>query len=83
MTLQPDNLRRPIIWYLGHTGVFYINKLKLANFQICLNEWFENFFAVGVDPVSPEELDTENYIKNMPKIQEVKLFFLKSLIKKK
>ena len=28
--LNPDPLRHPLIFYLGHTAVFYINKLKLA-----------------------------------------------------
>jgi len=25
-TYIPDNLRRPIIWYLGHTAALYMNK---------------------------------------------------------
>jgi hypothetical protein len=28
--LRPDPLRHPLIFYFGHTAVFYINKLNIA-----------------------------------------------------
>jgi len=28
--LIPDPLRRPLIFYLGHTSALYVNKLKLS-----------------------------------------------------
>lgn len=56
--LNPDPLRNPLIFYWGHTAVFYINKLRLAGLlQKTINPDFEQLYAVGVDPDSADELE--------------------------
>ncbi len=56
---QPDPLRNPLIFYYGHTAAFYINKLRLANLlKEGINPRFEELFAKGVDPDSPQNLPT-------------------------
>lgn len=55
----PNRLRHPLIFYYGHTATFYINKLvsmRLLNHRI--NESFESLFAIGVDEMSWDDLDT-------------------------
>jgi 5-histidylcysteine sulfoxide synthase len=55
--LNPDPLRNPLIFYLGHTAAFYMNKLCAAR---VLNKGvassFKRLFAAGVDPETPAEL---------------------------
>jgi 5-histidylcysteine sulfoxide synthase len=58
--LSPDPLRNPIIFYYGHTAVFYVNKLLLSGLiETGINSRFEEIFAKGVDPELPEHLKTE------------------------
>ncbi len=55
--LHPDPLRHPLIFYLGHTAVFYLNKLKLAGvLKTGFNDEFEDLFERGIDPSSPEQI---------------------------
>lgn len=55
--LNPDPLRNPLIFYLGHSAVFYINKLiRVGLLEKRLNPEYEILFEVGVDPEKPEEL---------------------------
>jgi hypothetical protein len=56
--LRPEPLRYHLIFYLGHTATFYINKLivaKITNQRI--NPRFESMFAVGVDEMSWDDLN--------------------------
>jgi 5-histidylcysteine sulfoxide synthase len=54
---NPDPLRHPLLFYLGHTASFYLNKLKMAGcVERSIHAGFEELFAVGVDPASPDEL---------------------------
>lgn len=47
---QPEPTRHPMIFYFGHTAVFYINKLVLSGaLNEGINPRFEALFAVGVD----------------------------------
>jgi 5-histidylcysteine sulfoxide synthase len=47
---QPEPTRHPMIFYFGHTAVFYINKLVLSGvLKEGINPRFEALFAVGVD----------------------------------
>lgn len=47
---QPEPTRHPMIFYFGHTAVFYINKLVLSGvLSEGINPRFEALFAVGVD----------------------------------
>jgi 5-histidylcysteine sulfoxide synthase len=54
---NPDPLRNLLIFYLGHSAVFYINKLvKVGLLDQRLNPGFERLFEIGVDPEKPEEI---------------------------
>lgn len=56
--LNPDPLRNPLIFYLGHSPSFYINRLvQVGLLEKCLNQDYEILFGVGVDPEIPEELN--------------------------
>ncbi|TAD78435.1 MAG: 5-histidylcysteine sulfoxide synthase [Oscillatoriales cyanobacterium] len=56
--LQPDALRNPLIFYLGHSAVFYINKLvRVGLITDRLNPAFEALFEVGVDPETADDLN--------------------------
>ena len=71
--LRPEPLRHPLIFYLGHTAAFYINKLivaKITNQRI--NPRFESMFAVGVDEMSWDDLNEAHY--DWPTLAEVKAY---------
>lgn len=66
-----EPLRHPLIFYLGHTATFYINKLIIAKLiSERLNPHFEALFAVGVDEMSWDDLNEANY--DWPSVTEVK-----------
>lgn len=53
---QSEPTRHPMIFYFGHTAVFYINKLLLANgLKERIHPGFESLFAVGVDEMLWDE----------------------------
>lgn len=59
---KPISLRHPLIFYLGHTATFFINKLVLAGLVTQrINPRFESMFAVGVDEMSWDDLNDANY----------------------
>ncbi len=63
--------RHPMIFYFGHTATFFIN--KLINMKIIkerINPNFESIFAVGVDEMSWDDVDSLNY--SWPKVDEVR-----------
>lgn len=67
---RADPLRHPLIFYYGHTAVFYINKLVLAKIiETRINPRFESIFAIGVDEMSWDDLNEEHY--QWPKVSEV------------
>jgi len=71
--VRAEPLRHPLIFYLGHTATFYINKLivaRLTNERI--NPRFESMFAVGVDEMSWDDLDDAHY--DWPTVGEVKAY---------
>ena len=71
--LRADPLRHPLVFYLGHTAVFYINKLIIGRvLSQRLNPSFESMFAVGVDEMSWDDLNEANY--NWPPIPEVRRY---------
>jgi hypothetical protein len=50
-------LRHPLIFYLGHTATFFINKLILTGLVTeRVNPKFESIFSVGVDEMSWDDL---------------------------
>ena len=68
-----DPLRHIILFYLGHTAVFFINKLYLAKIiDKRINPSFESIFAIGVDEMSWDDLDNNNY--NWPPVSEVRAY---------
>ncbi len=68
--IKPISLRHPLIFYLGHTATFFINKLLLAGLLTQrLNASFESVFAVGVDEMSWDDLNEVRYA--WPTVTEV------------
>ncbi|MFA5630982.1 MAG: 5-histidylcysteine sulfoxide synthase [Porticoccaceae bacterium] len=60
--LRPEPLRHPLIFYFGHTAVFYINKFMLGKYiPARLDEKLESICAVGVDEMSWDDLDSSHY----------------------
>ncbi len=55
---QPEPTRHPMIFYFGHTAVFYINKLVLSGvLKEGINPRFEALFAVGVDEMTWDNMN--------------------------
>jgi 5-histidylcysteine sulfoxide synthase/putative 4-mercaptohistidine N1-methyltranferase len=70
---RADPLRHPLIFYFGHTAVFYINKLIIAKLiDERINPSFESMFAVGVDEMSWDDLDMSHY--DWPEVEEVQAY---------
>ena len=68
---QANRLRHPLIFYYGHTATFFINKLVLANIlKHRVNKEFESIFAIGVDEMSWDDLNSGNY--KWPTFEEIK-----------
>ncbi len=71
--LRAEPLRHPLIFYLGHTATFYINKLIVAGIaDERINPQFESMFAVGVDEMSWDDLNESHY--DWPTPAEVKAY---------
>ncbi|MBL8500449.1 MAG: 5-histidylcysteine sulfoxide synthase [Nitrosomonas sp.] len=67
---KPISLRHPLIFYLGHTATFFVNKLILAGLiGERINPRLESIFAVGVDEMSWDDLDSTHY--DWPSVGEV------------
>lgn len=70
---KPISLRHPLIFYLGHTATFFINKLVLAGvMDRRINPAFESMFAIGVDEMSWDDLNDERY--NWPAVEAVEAY---------
>ncbi|MEQ1602333.1 MAG: 5-histidylcysteine sulfoxide synthase [Methylophilaceae bacterium] len=68
---KPITLRHPLIFYFGHTATFFINKLLLAGLIAGrINPHLESMFAVGVDEMSWDDLNTTHY--DWPAVDEVR-----------
>lgn len=71
--LRADPLRHPIIFYLGHTAAFFINKLNIAKYITHrINPALESMFAVGVDEMSWDDLNATHY--DWPSVLETKAY---------
>ncbi|MBX3616672.1 5-histidylcysteine sulfoxide synthase [Nitrosomonas sp.] len=67
------SLRHPLIFYLGHTATFFVNKLILAGLiSERINPRLESIFAVGVDEMSWDDLDSTHY--DWPTVGEVRAY---------
>jgi len=65
-TARANPLRHPLIFYYGHTAVFFINKLNVAGLiDERIDPALESMLAVGVDEMSWDDLNEANY--NWPK----------------
>lgn len=63
-------LRHPLIFYIGHTATFFINKLVLAKLLPArIDPNMESIFAVGVDEMSWDDLNDDHY--EWPSVSEV------------
>jgi len=72
-TLRADPLRHPLIFYFGHTAVFFTNKLILAQLiDRRIHPAFESLFAVGVDEMSWDDLNEAHY--DWPAVHEVQAY---------
>ncbi len=70
---RANPLRHPLIFYYGHTAVFFINKLNVAKFiDKRLDETLESTLAIGVDEMSWDDLNENSY--NWPTPSTVKSY---------
>ncbi len=54
---QPDPRRQPLVFYLGHAAVFYVNKLRMAGLLADpVDPELESGLARGVDPKDAADL---------------------------
>ncbi len=55
-------LRHPLIFYYGHTAVFFINKLNVAKLiEERIDPALESSLAIGVDEMSWDDLNDKHY----------------------
>jgi 5-histidylcysteine sulfoxide synthase len=70
--LNPDPLRNCLIFYLGHTAVFYINKLmQVGLIETRIEPKYEILFELGVDPATPTELSAALQGITWPELEDV------------
>ncbi len=70
---RPERLRHPLIFYFGHTAVFFVNKLIIAKvIDRRIDPKLESIFAVGVDEMSWDDLDEKNY--DWPGVAETRVY---------
>ncbi len=71
--LRADPLRHPLVFYLGHTAAFYINKLIIGRvIGERIDPAIESMFAIGVDEMSWDDLNEAHY--DWPPIPEVRKY---------
>ncbi|ORX91743.1 hypothetical protein K493DRAFT_48442 [Basidiobolus meristosporus CBS 931.73] len=73
--MRADPLRHPLIFYLGHTAAFYINKLVLAKtlkYNERIDPSLESLVSVGVDEMSWDDLLSDDY--PWPALENVRTF---------
>ena len=60
--IRAERLRHHLIFYYGHTAVFYVNKLVVSkNLEERINPRLESTLSVGVDEMSWDDLLEDNY----------------------
>ena len=69
--IKSEITRHPMIFYFGHTATFFVNKLiQMKIIQKRIHPEFESIFAVGVDEMTWDDVDSKNY--EWPKVEEVR-----------
>lgn len=69
---QSEPTRHPMIFYFGHTAIFYINKLVASGaLKERINPHFEELFAVGVDEMT---WDASSDSLRWPSVAEVRAY---------
>lgn len=70
---KSEPTRHPMIFYFGHTATFFINKLIVGKvIEKRVNPEYESIFAIGVDEMSWDDMNAENY--NWPDIADVRSY---------
>jgi len=70
---RADPLRHPLIFYYGHTAVFFVNKLVLGKFlPKRLDPHLESLCAVGVDEMSWDDLNEAHY--DWPNFRDIQAY---------
>ena len=70
---KPIPLRHPLIFYLGHTATFFINKFMLVGLiDKRIDPRMESMFAIGVDEMSWDDLNDAHY--DWPTVEEVRAY---------
>lgn len=70
---RADALRHPLIFYWGHTAVFFVNKLVLGGFlPERIDPALEVMCAIGVDEMSWDDLNEKHY--DWPDHRDVKAY---------
>lgn len=70
---RANTLRHPLIFYYGHTAVFFINKLNVAGLiKERIDPRLESLCAIGVDEMSWDDLNEKNY--DWPTPAEIKAY---------
>ncbi|MCF7847685.1 MAG: 5-histidylcysteine sulfoxide synthase [Kiritimatiellales bacterium] len=70
---RPQPLRHPLIFYFGHTAVFFVNKLVLSKqLETRLDSRLESIFAIGVDEMSWDDLNDDHY--DWPTVDETRQY---------
>lgn len=68
---KSEPTRHPMIFYFGHTATFFINKfINMKIIEKRINPEFESIFAVGVDEMSWDDVESSNY--KWPSVDEVR-----------
>ena len=68
---QPDPLRHPLVFYFGHTAVFFVNKLILARLlPRRIHSGIEATCAIGVDEMSWDDCNPAHY--DWPSVQQLR-----------
>lgn len=59
---RANPLRHPLIFYYGHTSVFFVNKLNVTGFiNERIDPKLESMLAIGVDEMSWDDLNEAHY----------------------
>ncbi|MEE8588867.1 MAG: 5-histidylcysteine sulfoxide synthase [Sulfurimonadaceae bacterium] len=70
---QPEVTRHPMIFYFGHTATFFVNKFMVAKIiDKRINPAFESTFAIGVDEMNWDDLESANY--SWPEVSEARVY---------